>query len=309
MKRLLAFVLMVTLLSSLCFAEEDISKVSLPSEVKQEMRVDDKDKEIQGKQWNRWTSGKFVVCSLNDTQAKFLHENLDKVRAWTLTRWGLPDTPLASECRLICVDDKAFFKKLFNLEQTKVEIRRKTGKIEMSVIFMLLDDRPARTIPSPLTEICISEYEQQNNVKFGWWAHRGMCLLNGSLPDIRKNLSDLHTLVKADTALYMGKGLLTMTEEQYAQANAADKEKYDKCAVALCLLLRKEFGQDKFLKMIVEPGDPEAALKKIYGFDNYGQFDASFKRYMVDLTSDIVGARPKRPVTPDSYLQIKPKKK
>jgi hypothetical protein len=158
---------MATLLSSLCFAE-DISKVSLPSEVKQEMRVDDKDKEIQGKQWNRWTAGKFVVCSLNDTQAKYLHDNLDKVRAWTLTRWGLPDTPLASECRLICVDDKVFFKKLFNLEQTKVEIRRKNDKIDMAVIFMLLDDRPARTVPSPLTEICISEYEQQNNVKVGW---------------------------------------------------------------------------------------------------------------------------------------------
>lgn len=299
----MAFILIFV--SSTCFAF-DIEKVSLPSEVRQEMKLDDKDKEIQGKQWNRWASGRFVVCSLNDTQAKYLHENLDKVRAWTLTRWGLKDIPLTTECRLICVDDKAFFKKLFGLEKTKVEIRRKGAKPDLAVIFMLLDDKPAKTIPEPLTEACLVDYEDQNGVKFGWWAHRGMSLLNSSLPDIRQWLTELAGSVRNDSNIYMGRGLLTMTEDQYSKESADNKKKFDQCSIALCLLLRKEFGQEKFLRMLSSSGDPEEALRRIYGFENYAQFDASFKRYLLDLTADISGARKGRS-TPDSYLQIKPK--
>lgn len=294
------------LFTSPCLAQ--IEKVSFPSEVRQETTITVADKDIQGKQWNRWTSGRFVVCSLNDAQAKFLHDNLDKIKEWELTRWGLADVPMSAECRLICVDDKQLYKKLFNIDQTKVEVRRDgNGRINLIVIFFLLDDKPARTVPGPLTEAVLAEYEQAQGAKFGWWAHRGMALLNGQISDIREHLADLHQYTSNDQKMYFGRGLLTMTEDQYNKETAENRRLFDNCAMTLCLLLRKEFGQDKLLQFLVAK-DPEAALRRIYGFESVDQFDASFKHYMIDLTSDVVGAHKDRPVTPDSYLQIRPKK-
>ena len=150
------------LLGSQCFAQGEPAKVRLPLEVKHEMKVLFDDPSIEGKVWNRWTTKNFVVCSLNDKQAQYLHKHLELVKAWAFSRWGLYDIDFSAECRLICVDDKALFKKLFNLENSKVEIRRdKDGKIEMAVIFLLLDGDPSRTVPIPLTEVCLAEFEQK----------------------------------------------------------------------------------------------------------------------------------------------------
>ncbi len=59
------------------WAQEDIQKVSLPTEVKQEMKVSVTDPAIEGKVWNRWTSKNFVSriipiydCILMDAEFK-----------------------------------------------------------------------------------------------------------------------------------------------------------------------------------------------------------------------------------------------
>ena len=100
-----------------CSAQEPIRKVSFPLEVKIEMRSSTVPKEIEGKQWNRWTSKNFTVLALDDTQAKYLHGHLEEIKSWSLARWGLYDIDFSVECKLICVSDPVLFEKLFKIKQ------------------------------------------------------------------------------------------------------------------------------------------------------------------------------------------------
>jgi hypothetical protein len=292
--------LVIALAGGVCCAEE-IHKVSLPVEVKNEM-VEASTPEIQNLQWNRWTSENFTVCALNDAQAQYLHKHLELVKVWVFTRWGLYDVPFSGECRIICVDDAALFKKLFGLDKSLTEIRKTAdGKIKMSVIFMLTDNKPSVCVPMPLTEICLTEFEQRYSKAFGWWVFRGMTMLNGSIYQIKEQM------VAADANLpaYYAKGILEMSKQEWVALPADKQVLYDRRAMALCLMLRKEFGQDSFLQFLVRTanrGDPETALRETFNFKSYGEFDATFQRYILDLSSDI-----RMNKTPNSYLQIREK--
>jgi hypothetical protein len=294
------FVLLIAVAALPC---QNFDKMSNPTEVRQEVQAS-ADPSVNGLVWNRWTSKNFTVCSLNDRQAGFLNDNLEKVKSWVMNRWGLPDEAFTSECRLLCVDDASVFKKLFNLTDTKVEIRREGGKIKMTIIFLLLNDLPSKTIPMPLTEICLAEFEQKNNLKLGVWAKRGIARLNCSIPEIRQQLTRLNSLVNDDKGLYFGKALFEMKDEQYLKESPENQKVFDYCAQSACLMLRKEFGQDKFQKFLTQ-SNPEEALKSIYGFAGYAQFDGSFKQYMKDLSNDVAGVNGRS--TPDHYLQVLPK--
>jgi hypothetical protein len=98
-------------------AQEPIQKVTLPLEVKNEIKTTTVPKEIEGLQWNRWTSKNFTVLALNDRYAKYLHDNLEQIKAWTYTRWGFANQDFSVECKLICVDDPVLFEKLFQVNQ------------------------------------------------------------------------------------------------------------------------------------------------------------------------------------------------
>ena len=287
-----------------CFAG-DIQKVSLPVEVKFELRTSNIPQEIEGKVWNRWTTKNFVVCSLDDRQAQYLHKHLEFVKAWAFSRWGLYDLDFSAECKLICVNDPALFEKMFRIKDTKVEIRRDaSGKIKESVIFLLINDSPSHTVPVPLTEVCVAEFAQKYNTNFGLWAYRGMSHLNGSIDQIRSDLSQLVPMVKGNQPLYFSKGLLEMTPADYDKLTDGQKDLYDQCAMMFCLLVRKELGQDAFHHLLKKTAEAsgETAIKEILKFDNYAHFDRTFKRYMLDLTEDISKGE-----TPDHYLQIREK--
>ena len=294
----LAAILMV-LTGSSVFAAEKISKVSNPVEVRSEIQVDpDLSKEIEGLQWNRWTSKNFTVLALNDSQAQYLHLHLEQVKTWALTRWGFQDITFASECKLIVVDDPATFKKLFQLEATKVEIRRKEGKIESTVIFLLANTPPSKCVPIPVTQVCLAELAESKSTKFAIWSIRGMSLLNGTLDQIRDRIGEVNSLFIKDQPFFFSKSLLEMTKEEYAKLEPAKKREFDNSAMMFCLLVRKEFGQDKFLKLVADSSEP--SLQKLLGFDGYAGFDRSFKRFIGDLTGEVKNGK-----TPDSYLQIR----
>lgn len=301
MKRFMIVVCGILFMVGLASAQPTIERVAFPSQVKSEYRGAP-DADLQGKVWNRWTSKNFVVCSINDTQAQFLNGNLEKVKSWGLTRWGLTDVNFAGECRLICVDDPVLYKKLFGLENTKLEVRQPAsgGGKKLTVIFMLINDSPAKIVPIPITQVALMEWEQQNNLKLPWWAIRGMCLLNGDLGSIRKNVADLQPTLRANGQLYGSKGLMNMTEDGYWKETTDRRQLFDNQAVAMCLLLRKEFGQDKYLACLKE-GDPIKGLG-VFGFQSHEQFDKSYIRYMTDLSNEVIGQK-----TPDNYLQIKAK--
>ena len=93
---------LVFLFSCPVFGQGEITKVYSPQEVSVEVNNSKGiPKELEGLSWNRWTSKNFVVCSLNDTQAQYLHKHLELVKVWAFSRWGLPDhdfpTSLASK--------------------------------------------------------------------------------------------------------------------------------------------------------------------------------------------------------------------
>jgi hypothetical protein len=302
MKFLLSFV--IVFIAATSFAGEQIRKVQNPIEVKDEssfIKAGNVPKEIEGLQWNRWTSKNFVVLALNDNYAKYLNDHLELVKTWTLARWGLFDVDFSVPCKFICVDDPVLFEKLFKLKKTKVEVRRdEQGRIKETVIFLLADNSPSHSVPTPLTEVTLAEFGQKYNANFGHWTYRGMSLLNGPLDKIRQQISGMKTSVNADAPIYFSKGLLEMTKEKYAALPEDQKESFDSAAVIFCLMIRKEFGQEKFHHMMQDAiTEPENGLKKWSGFESYDDFDKTFKRYLIDLSREVAEKK-----TPDRYLQI-----
>lgn len=307
MKHLLrTLAVLLVLAGTPCLAQEPISRVTSPREVVAEMSDSGGiPKELEGLQWNRWTSKNFTVCSLNDKQAQYLHKHLELVKGWTFARWGLFDIDFSAECKVIAVDNPALFKKLFNLDATRVEIRRdQNGKIKETVIFLLAKGSPSETVPTPLTEVCMAEFAQRYNTKFAVWCRRGMMVLNGTIPQIKERIAEVKTVLDHNDPLFFSKGLLELDEEGYKKLEPAKQRLFDNCAMMFCLLVRKEFGQDNYLRLMkgASEGSPEATLKTVLRFNDYGQFDSSFKRFMTDLTRDVAAGK-----TPDSYLQIREK--
>lgn len=307
MKRLLlAVVTLLALSAAPGLADGDITKVVLPREVTTEMvSSTGVPKELEGLQWNRWTSKNFTVCALNDTQAQYLHQHLELVKGWAFARWGLYEIDFSVECKIIGVDDPALFKKLFNLDATRVEVRRDaTGKIRESIIFLLMNGRPSETVPVPLTEVCMAEFGQKYNTKMPVWSARGMAQLNGTLPQIRERVAEVKVLIGRNDPLYFSKGLMEMDAEAYAKLDEPRKRLFDNCSMMFCLLVRREFGQDNFLRVMkgASEGKSEQALQQVLRFNDYAAFDRSLKRFMTDLTNDVAAGK-----TPDSYLQIREK--
>ena len=299
MKFLLVFAI---LFANTALAGERIVKVLNPVEVKNESLLatsGNVPKEIEGLVWNRWTSKNFVVLAINNEYAKYLNEHLELVKTWTLTRWGLFDVDYSVQCKFICVDDPILFEKLFKLKKTKVEVRRDNqGRIKETVIFLLTNDAPSQTVPSPVTEMSLAEFGQRYNAKFNWCTYRGMSLLNGSLDQIRTHISNIKKPMETDQPIFFGKSLLEVTKEQYQKFTDEKKILFDSGSLLFCLMIRKEFGQDKFHHIMKDPNS-EKALKIWLDFNSYNEFDPVFKRYITDLLRDISDNK-----TPNRYLQI-----
>lgn len=299
-----ATLIFVFMFFNVSYGQEKIIKVFNPDEVRVEIKNSNVlPKELEGLSWNRWTSKNFIVCSLNDPQAQYLHRHLELVKGWTFARWGMYDIDLSVPCKLICVDSKDLFKKLFNLEKTKIEIRRDSdGRINETVIFMLIDGPPSQTTPIPLTEICLAEFAQKYNADFGVWSLKGMSNLNGSLEQIREKLIQIKPILEKNEPLFFSKGILEMTPDQYKALSEDKKNLFNNCSIAFCLMIRKEFGQDMYLKLLQKTCEinPEEALIGVLKFKNYEDFDKTLKRYYTDLINDIYLGK-----TPNSYLQIR----
>jgi len=276
----------------------------LPAEVRQEIVVASNDPSIDKLQWNRWTSQNFVVCSIDDGQAKYLAENLENIKTWVYTRWGFDDMQFAAECRLICVNDPTLYQKFFRLNASQAEVHADSGKNKLFVVFCLLNDKPSKVIPGPLTEVCIANLNERYGITVPQWCVSGMKTLNSDIPTIRASIASLGERLKRNDAMYFGQGLFEMKPEEYRKLNDAQKKSFDESSTALLLMLRQEFGQTPlhhFIHKVSDKFDPKSALAAIYKFESYDQFDQSFKSYITDLSNDIAADK-----TPDKYLQITP---
>lgn len=269
------------------------------------------DPDLKDLTWNRWETPNFVVLSLDARQGQYLVSNVEKIKTWTFTRWGLPDisfpkrshkkdTTLEPGCMLVCVPDKAHLKKLFKLDQSQAEVRSESGKIKRSVCWISLENKPSEVVPTAITVLCLKEFEEKYKVKFGPWMYRGMAFLNGTLSQIRGHLNPLRTMVQNNSQMFFSKSIFEMTEDKYSKLGASEQHLYDMQAAAMVLLLRKEFGQANFVSF-ARGGASEQEVRRTFGFNNYGELDSTFKRYMYHLSNDIATNR-----TPDSYLNVTP---
>jgi hypothetical protein len=276
------------------------SFVPLPAIYEGAFKVSD-DPQLKDLVWHRWTSGNFTVLSLNDQQGEYLAQNANSIKNWILTRWGLPDVPLSAEFRLLCVYDIELMNKLFRLNRSRVEVRKDNGR-DIYIGWLLTDGSPEQTLPLPLTQVFLSELDQTYNLGLGFWVKRGFGMLNLSISNIRQEIVILYQHIQAQKKMYSSEIIFNMDKDTYNKLSRENKSLFDRQCMALCLLLRKEFGQEKLHKfMRTRSGDPQQLLQEIYLFKNYEQFDDSFFRYMRDLCVDVVNSK-----TPDSYLIITP---
>ena len=242
----------------------------------------------------------FTVLSLDEKQGEYLFQNLENIKKWTLTRWGLPDMNFSAECRVLCVPNKSTMKKLFRVDGSRVESREEGDKIKLHVIWVVFDKRPTECLPSAMTMVCLTEFEKQHNVQVPFWARRGMAVLNLSMPQIQGTLKFMNEQVANKEKLYFSESLFGMDREKFLQADVETQKVYDAQATVLCLLFRKEFGQRNFLRFISRPSTEEH-LRKVTGFNSFGDFDETLKRYTYYLSQDVVSGR-----TPREYLEVRP---
>lgn len=282
--------LILLIVSNNVFSQEKVFFDSLPVPVGIKTSVDPSVPQIA---WLRWTTRNFVIHSIDFQQGQYLTANIEQMKVWVLERWGLETSDFSAEVRIWCVPDKATMKKMFNFDDSRGEVIEENGKIKISNLWIVLDMKPAETIPAALTVVALREYENKNKVKFGWWVHRGLPVLNMTLSQIKNKLATLEQPLKNDSAIFFSKSLFSTKPQDLNNQTLEVKNLFDTQAAMMCLLVRKEFGQNNFLSFI-----QDSSLQKL-GFRDNGEMDSVFKRYMFYLVQDI-----KQNKTPDSYLQI-----
>ncbi|RDJ35234.1 MAG: hypothetical protein DWQ19_10495 [Crenarchaeota archaeon] len=288
------FVIILLLLAGNCFAQKTVYFQTLPVPAGVQPSNDPSIPKIE---WNRWTTKNFSIHSIDYDQGEFLFHNIEKMKSWCLTRWGLPDIQFSSECRIFCAPTKELMKKLFNLDNSYGEVKIQDGKIVISYLWLVLDSKPAEVIPPALTVICLKEFNQQYRLNIGWWTYRGVPILNETLPQIRNNL------VRVNTENFSASSFFSMTESKFRTLNAEQRRGFDAEAAMMCLFIRKEFGQTKF-QYFLKYDNFEDNVKKHLGFQNIAEFEKTFARYAANLSRDI-----KENKCPDAYLQIEAIKK
>ena len=251
--------------------------------------------------WNRWTNGKFVILSIDNEQGKYVQANIAQLRSWAANRWGFPDLVLDRECRIIIVPNKALMKKLFGISTSKAEcMLDSTGKVRMYAAWVVFDDSFELCFAPSVMKLYLSAYERATNIKMGAWAHKGMSYLSKPVPNIAGGFRELGMLIEGDTKVLFSRGLLASDRATFDKYSGVNKSLFDVQSAVLCLMIRKEFGQQNFMRLAASKGT-EDDLRKATGYTSYDAFDRAFKRYMIYLSNDIGNNR-----TPTQYLDIKP---
>lgn len=280
MKKLAIWLIIVLFSAPVVFSDEK-SKENIPIPVAENLA------------WHRWQTSNFVVLSLDEKQGSYLMNNIERVKSWVMRRWGFPDLKFATEFRVICVRNKDDLKKFFKLDAAHFESRSNHGGKKLNVAWLSADDNFQDAVSRLITEAALKEMQDQYGAKMGVWASRGLGTLNCSPTTIKAYLSQLQP-----SSIRSSKDVFEMSEEAYRKLTPEEKRRYDAEAVAICLLLRKEFDQMRFARFLAS-GSGERSLQQVYGYSGYGHFDNIFKRYVFFLSADVL-----RNVTPDSYLSV-----
>lgn len=237
--------------------------------------------------WNKLDTENFIILSIDKKQGTYIKNNIENIKSWIVTRWGLSDFNFSSECKIICVSNRELFSKLFKIDQIHYEIRKDNeDKIKLCAIWMCYDD--LEKIPYCLSDICFSEMEQNKNKKIPFHIKKGMCYLSKNLDTLKKEMVDL----PKEKVSYEN---ISSKKIEDIKDNALGN--YEKqCAIA-CLLFRKEYGQINFVNYLSDND-----LNKNFGINNAKILDEILNRYYENLLSDL-----KEDKVPNDYLNIRRK--
>lgn len=234
-------------------------------------------------QWNRYVTNNFEILSLDDAQGKYLYDNIEFIKTWTLWRWGMKDVdfPADAKCKVIAVPSRDLYTKLFNRNSASWKTEVKDGKVYGTIWIVTEEQKWNTAIPTQLTEIVLANFEVVYGTKMPVWCHRGMTVLNSRFMDIRQTFN----------AQVNTKTLLEMTPEGYAQMNENQRADYDAQAAVFCLWVRQERNGKAFLDFLGgSMVNPQASLQ-IVGSTGYPDADQRIKTY-----------QPKLATAPDYYL-------
>jgi hypothetical protein len=234
--------------------------------------------DLKGLVWNKWDTENFIILSIDKNQGLQIKNNIENAKTLLLTKWGLPDVDFEGECKIICVSNKALLKKIFRLDESKVEIRRdQQGNIKLCVIWFYLDEEMPL---DHLSSICLAQFEQKHD-KLPYFCKKGMPLLSKSSDDIRQKL------LSEENLKFSIKEFFSIKEDK------ANSESYKVKSALLCLLLRKEFGQDNFINFL------HSKSLSSFGFEDDGKFEKTVNKYYENIYNDL-----KENKVPDNYLEI-----
>jgi hypothetical protein len=237
--------------------------------------------------WNRYTTENFTILSIENKQGRWLHYNIENIKSWCLKRWGLPNIKFEKECRIMVVPNKELLKKLFNISESKYEARMVDGKLEIIALWLSLDSEEdlVDTVPYFVTICSLLEIDEKFNTKSNILLTKGMAEINRSLVKIKENLK----AVNIDD-----KDIVSVFNLDVKKMSQDDLNK----SLIISLMLRKEFGESKFLRFLFSNKNTKDSLSLIYGFDP-DSFSKSYNRYCKDISKDIKDNK-----VPDFYLQV-----
>jgi hypothetical protein len=234
--------------------------------------------------WNKWDTKNFIVLSIDKSQGLFLKRYVEDVKISFQERWGLKKYDFSTQCKILCVPDNKFLFKFFNIEQSHAEVKKNSEGLFSSAIWVSYEE--IDKIDYLISSVCLDVYSSKFFVK------RGIIKLeNKSIESLKNSLSNFNEININE--------VLETDENKWLSLSSDQKEKFDNAAAVLCLLLRREFGIDKF-SLFVNSKQEADDIVSIYGFSDLESFSKTLNRYAKNLSEDIKSGR-----TPNKYLILK----
>jgi hypothetical protein len=228
--------------------------------------------------WNRYQTDNFTILSIDKKQGEYLFKNIENIKKQCLKRWGLKDTVISKDCRIMLTPNKELLRRLFGLQSHRIEFRDNVAAIWLDAEDSNYFNNSVNEI---ITEVCLRDLDPT----LSFTAYKGMSKLNTSLDNIKQILSRVGETQP-------GTNFLKVTEKDYQKMSQENKDKFDTESLLFCLMLKKEFGETKLLEYFLGKNE------KICGFDSKS-LSGSYNRYYRDIFKEL-----KENKIPDSYLNI-----
>ena len=274
-KNLIKFLVLIVCNFSFVLGQEiNVPKLSLNTPKPVTITLSNVPDEFKDLVWNKWDTDNFIILSIDEQQGFYLKRNIEFIKSSILNKWGIKDFDFSAQCKLVCVSDKNMLEKLFKKQDFYSEVRKNSNnEIESFIIWFYLNDKNSLVkLNDKILNICLTDLHQKVETMPDF-CKVGMCALNTDVDQVKKILLESKDFKASD--LLVDSTLSTGS-----------------CA-ALCLMIRKEYGEINFLNYLFS-GD-----LNILGIKNVDQLDSIFERYRINLIKDL-----ENNLVPDNYLKI-----